>query len=90
MEKSVCRAFCGWKGFGMRNRIRLLDPDRPNEFLEVEVVEARPNELWLAVPNTIVEFMLRRRGDVFEGSLGGRAYAYSHKHEKVAKSRGLK
>jgi hypothetical protein len=74
----------------MRNRIRLLDQDRPNEFLEVEVLEAGRDELWLAVPNTIVQFMLRRRGDVFEGSLGGRAYAYSHKHEKVAKSRGLK
>lgn len=74
----------------MRNRIRLSDQDRPNEFLEVDVVEARPDELWLAVPNTIVQFRLRRRGDVFEGSLGGRAFAYLSEHKKVAKTRGLK
>lgn len=72
----------------MRNRIKLLDQDRPNEFLEVEVMEAGPDELWLAVPNTIVQFRLRRRGDVFEGSLGGRAFTYSRKHEKTAKARG--
>lgn len=74
----------------MKNRIRLLDQDRPNEFLEVEVLEARRDELWLAVPNTIVQFRLRRRGDVFEGSLGGRAFAFSSQHGKVAKTRGLK
>jgi hypothetical protein len=33
---------------------------------------------------------LRRRGDVFEGSLGGRAFAFSSQHGKVAKTRGLK
>lgn len=72
----------------MRNRIKLLDQDRPNEFLEVEVVEAHPDELWLAVPNTIVEFRLRRRGSVFEGSLGGRAFAFLSEQGKMAKRRG--
>lgn len=66
----------------MKNRIKLLDQDRPNEFLEVEVIEAGPDELWLAVPNTIVQFRLRRRGDVFEGTLGGRAFEYASLHGK--------
>lgn len=64
----------------MRNRIRLLDQDRPNEFLEVEVLEAGRDELLLAVPNTIVQFKLRRWGNVFEGSLGGRAFVFSSQH----------
>lgn len=60
-----------------RARIRLQDQDRPGEFMEAEVVTEGREEMLLAVPNTIVEFWLRRRGEVFQGSLGGRTFAYS-------------
>lgn len=46
------------------------------EFLEVEMVVAGPDELKVAVPNTIVELRLRRRGDVYEGILGSRVFAF--------------
>lgn len=59
-------------------RILLMDVDRPNEPLEVDIVEASSTFLKAAVPNTIVTFSLRRydQSSHFEGHLGGRTFIY--------------
>jgi hypothetical protein len=59
--------------------ITLTDVDRPGETLEVEVVAGNESILKLAVPNTIVQFIVSRRGceEPYEGSLGGRVFRFS-------------
>ena len=42
------------KGIVVKDRIQLLDVDRPGEIFEVELEETTPTRLVLSVPNTIV------------------------------------
>ncbi len=62
----------------MVRRIALIDIDRPDEPLEVEVDELRDAMMVVGVPNTQVKFYLQRRNGsgCFEGSLGGRYFVY--------------
>ncbi len=62
----------------MTRRILLLDPDRPDETLEVEVLARDDVVLTVAVPGTIVNFDLLRRDDrgPYHGWLGGRSFSY--------------
>lgn len=59
-------------------RIVLIDIDRPDEPLIVEVDELRDTRLVVSVPNTLAKFYLRCRdgSSRFEGSLGGRYFFY--------------
>jgi hypothetical protein len=54
-------------------KIFLVDVDRPDEPLLVEVDEIRRDELILSVPNTFFTFNIRRVAStsLFQGSLGG-------------------
>ncbi len=63
----------------MRSRITITDLDRPKESLEVELVASDKQGLTLAVPNTLVQFRMSRRGpsDFYVGSLGGRSYYFN-------------
>ena len=56
----------------------LEDVDRPNEPLEAEVDEITQAVMRLSVPNTQVQFNLYRGrgGKCFEGTLGGRYFAF--------------
>jgi hypothetical protein len=67
------------KGADVKNRIQLLDADRPGEFFDVDLEEKTATKLVVSVPNTIVKFDLRRREgeDAFSGSLGGRLYVFT-------------
>jgi hypothetical protein len=58
--------------------INLVDVDRPDEPLEVEVEQISQAILNVAVPNTFVRFELRRRDmeTPYEGSLGGRFFMF--------------
>jgi hypothetical protein len=58
--------------------IALIDVDRPDEPLEVEIEQVNQAVLSVTVPNTFVRFELRRRdrGSSFEGSLGGRYFTF--------------
>ncbi|BBU63298.1 hypothetical protein MSC49_32330 [Methylosinus sp. C49] len=62
----------------MTRRILLLDPDRPGESLEVEVLARDDVVLTVSVPGTIVSFELLRRDDrgPYHGRLGGRSFSY--------------
>jgi hypothetical protein len=65
-------------GKPVRRRILLLDPDRADEALEVEVLACDETVLAVAVPNTIVSFDLIRQ-DVcapYCGWLGGRSFLF--------------
>ncbi|MFY9626739.1 MAG: hypothetical protein WAK03_01115 [Methylocystis sp.] len=59
-------------------RITLVDVDRPDEPLEAETAHVSETALRLVVPNTAVEFELRRSdpNGPYEGSLGGRDYVF--------------
>ena len=60
-------------------RIFLTDVDRPDEPLEVGVLDLRSTVLRVIVPNTQVTFDLRPHGGdncLFEGTLGGRLFAF--------------
>jgi hypothetical protein len=58
--------------------IVLVDVDRPDEPLEVEVEQISQAVLSVIVPNTFIRFELRRRNRdaPFEGSLGGRYFMF--------------
>jgi hypothetical protein len=58
--------------------IALVDVDRPDEPLEVQIEQVNQAVLSVAVPNTFVRFELRRRDreSPFEGSLGGRYFMF--------------
>ena len=62
----------------MTHRILLLDPDRPDETLEVDILVCDEVALTVAVPNTIVSFDLIRRDDraPYRGWLGGRSFLF--------------
>ena len=62
----------------MKSCIWLTDVDRPEESLQAEIVEIDARTLRLAVPNTNVEFFLRRNngGLLYEGALGGRYFVF--------------
>lgn len=62
----------------MLERILLFDEHHPDEPLEVEVEELNQTELIVTVANTHVRFKLLRPAPQlpFEGSLGGRAFAF--------------
>jgi hypothetical protein len=60
-------------------RIILTDLDHPGETLEVEVIDAGESVLFLAVPNTNVQFKLHRRTPdaPYGGTLGGRSLRFA-------------
>lgn len=62
----------------MSRIIVLVDVDRPDEPLEVEVEQISQAVLSVIVPNTFIRFELRRRerDAPFEGSLGGRYFMF--------------
>ncbi len=62
----------------MSRIIVLVDVDRPDEPLEVEVEQISQAVLSVIVPNTFIRFELRRRDRdaPFEGSLGGRYFMF--------------
>ena len=63
----------------MTERIRLLDPDRPAEMLEVDIIACEETVLRVGVPSTIVTFDLVRRDDSgpYRGSIGGRSFVFT-------------
>jgi hypothetical protein len=64
-------------GTPVRRRILLLDPDRADEALEVEVLACDEAVLAVAMPNTIVSFDLIRQDDrAYRGWLGGRSFLF--------------
>lgn len=72
----------------MTGRITLIDVDRPDEPLEVEVIGSNPRMLRVAVPNTVVEFDLRRSHEdaLFEGTVGARWFSFDPKSLAARKS----
>ncbi|MBU3889488.1 hypothetical protein FM996_05470 [Methylosinus sporium] len=62
----------------MESRIKLIDVDRPDEPLEVEVERVMESTLRVLVPNTVIRFELRRpsEGAPFEGAVGGRYFIF--------------
>lgn len=62
----------------MSRIVVLVDVDRPDEPLEVEVEQISQAVLSVIVPNTFIRFELRRRDRdaPFEGSLGGRYFMF--------------
>jgi hypothetical protein len=66
------------KRIEMERRIKLTDIDRPDEPLEVEIERLAETTLRVLVPNTVIRFELRRASEAapFEGSLGGRSFAF--------------
>jgi len=62
----------------MGRRIVLIDIDRHDEPLTVEVDELRDMVMVVGVPNTQVKFYLQRRDESswFEGSIGGRYFVF--------------
>ena len=67
------------KGIVVKDRIQLLDVDRPGEIFEADLEEATATRLALSVPNTFVKFELWRvEGETnYSGSLGGRYYVFT-------------
>jgi hypothetical protein len=65
-------------------RITLIDADRPEEPLEVEIVRLTATVLVVTVPGTSVSFELSRLDaeTPFEGSLGGRQYRFTPKSRR--------
>jgi hypothetical protein len=59
-------------------RIFLTDIERPNEPLDVEILELSATDLTVKVANTEVLFHLRKRetGMMFEGALGARSFEF--------------
>jgi hypothetical protein len=62
----------------VQQRIFLTDIERPNEPLDVEILELTATDLTAKVANTEVLFRLRKReiGMIFEGSLGARSFEF--------------
>ena len=62
----------------VQHRILLTDIERPNEPLDVEILELTATDLTAKVANTEVLFRLRKReiGMIFEGSLGARSFEF--------------
>jgi hypothetical protein len=62
----------------VQHRISLTDIERPNEPLDVEILELTATDLTAKVANTEVLFHLRKReiGMIFEGSLGARSFEF--------------
>ena len=62
----------------VHQRILLTDIERPNEPLDVEILELTATDLTAKVANTEVLFRLRKReiGMIFEGSLGARSFEF--------------
>jgi hypothetical protein len=62
----------------VQQRILLTDIERPNEPLDVEILELSATVLTVKVANTEVLFRLRKReiGTMFEGSLGARSFEF--------------
>ena len=62
----------------VQRRILLTDIERPNEPLDVEILELSATVLTVKVANTEVLFRLRKReiGTMFEGSLGARSFEF--------------
>jgi hypothetical protein len=62
----------------VQQRILLTDIERPNEPLDVEILELTATDLTAKVANTEVLFRLRKReiGMIFEGSLGARSFEF--------------
>nr|CCD32031.1 Conserved hypothetical protein [Methylocystis sp. SC2] len=71
-------SFCQSMGVSMGRRIVLIDIDRHDEPLTVEVDELRDMVMVVGVPNTQVKFYLQRRDESswFEGSIGGRYFVF--------------
>lgn len=63
----------------MKGRIHLLDPDRPDEALEVDVIAHDESVLSVGVPNTFVSFDLTRydTSAPYRGVLGGRSFVFT-------------
>jgi hypothetical protein len=57
--------------------IILVDVDRPGKTFEVDVLAVDERVLKVAVPNTVVQFSLFRRGRAYEGALGGRIFRFT-------------
>ncbi len=62
----------------VQRRILLTDIERPQEPLDVELLELTATDLKVKVANTEVLFRLRKRemGMMFEGSLGARSFEF--------------
>ena len=62
----------------VQQRILLTDIERPNEPLDVEILELSATVLTVKVANTEVLFRLRKREIrmMFEGSLGARSFEF--------------
>ncbi len=62
----------------VQRRILLTDIERPQEPLDVEIVELTATDLTAKVANTEVLFRLRKSeiGMIFEGSLGARSFEF--------------
>ena len=62
----------------VHRRILLTDIERPQEPLDVEILELTATDLTAKVANTEVLFRLRKRdiGMIFEGSLGARSFEF--------------
>jgi hypothetical protein len=67
------------KDFCVNLRIVLTDRDHRDQQLEAEIVAYDRLSLRLAVPNTAVQFDMRRapNRNYFEGALGGRTFRYT-------------
>ncbi|WP_018267633.1 MULTISPECIES: hypothetical protein [Methylosinus] len=63
----------------MKGRIHLLDPDRPDEALEVDIIAHDEAVLSVGVPNTHVSFDLLRQdaSAPYRGVLGGRSFLFT-------------
>ncbi|TDX67279.1 hypothetical protein EDE12_101823 [Methylosinus sp. sav-2] len=63
----------------MKGRIHLLDPDRPDEALEVDIITHDESVLSVGVPNTYVSFDLMRydTSAPYRGVLGGRSFVFT-------------
>ena len=62
----------------VQQRILLTDIERPQEPLDVDIMELTATDLNVKVANTEVLFRLRKReiGMIFEGSLGARSFEF--------------
>jgi hypothetical protein len=72
----------------MPTRIKLTDPDHPDEPIEVEVEASGETALRVHVVNTIVSFVMRRsdRKSPFTGTLGGRIFTFDMQPLSARKS----
>jgi hypothetical protein len=62
----------------VQRRILLTDIERPQEPLDVEILELTATDLKVKVANTEILFRLRKReiGMIFESSLGARSFEF--------------